>query len=263
MTKMFKVHLAAGVVGWVVMTAGGAIAEQIRVTYSSWCPHVCTDENEILLEDAPGFATELVRDALTEQGYDVLFTPQPFARQLQDVISGEQYAVLHIKKAPDRDYVWPSVSTGVDQQCFVVNKSSTWTYDGIASLDEISIGAISGFKYGVLSDYMDDPNNKVEFLSGDRTDLRNLEKVALGRIDAFLDNSVTNAYLMQQNGLSDQLKFAGCLEPIDLFLAFSTALDTSTEHAAALDRGLTSLRADGRFETILQKYGLIDWLAGS
>lgn len=112
---------------------------------------------------------------------------------------------MHIKKAPDRDYVWPAVSTGVDQQCFVVHKSNDWTYDGIASLDEISLGAISGFKCGILSDDMDDPNNKAEFLSGDRTDLRKLEKVAFGRIDAFLNNSVTNAYLFRQSGLSDQL----------------------------------------------------------
>ncbi|MEP0521026.1 MAG: hypothetical protein ABJO09_14365 [Hyphomicrobiales bacterium] len=86
---------------------------------------MCTHENSILIEDAPGFATGLVREALNEQGYDILFTPQPFARQLQDVTSGEPDAVLHTKKATVRNYFWPTVSTRIEQQCFVVHKSPT------------------------------------------------------------------------------------------------------------------------------------------
>lgn len=93
-----------------------------------------------------------MRDLLVDQGYEVLFDPQPFARQLKDITLGALDAGLHIEKAPDSDYGWPRVSTGVDRQCCVVHKDSDWIFDGIASLDTISIGAIRGTKYGVLSE---------------------------------------------------------------------------------------------------------------
>lgn len=54
------------------------------------------------------------------------------------------------------------------------------------------------------------------------------------RIDACLDHNITNAYLMPQHGLTGELKFAGCLESIDLFLAFSSAFESSAVYTAAL-----------------------------
>ncbi|WP_424973574.1 hypothetical protein [Dinoroseobacter sp. S124A] len=106
--------------------------------------NVRVDEIAVLLPDAPGFATELVRDRLVYQVYDVLFAPQPFAGQFKDITQGAQDGVLHIEKAPDRDYGWHRVSTGVDRQCFVVYTNSDWIFDEIASLKAISIGAIRG-----------------------------------------------------------------------------------------------------------------------
>ncbi|WP_424964773.1 hypothetical protein [Dinoroseobacter sp. S375] len=63
-------------------------SETNRVTCSFWCPHVCTDANEVLLPEAPGFATEPVRDRLVDQVYEVLFAPQPFAGQFKDITLG-------------------------------------------------------------------------------------------------------------------------------------------------------------------------------
>ena len=82
------------------------------------------------------------------------------------------------------------------------------------SLEGVSIGAIAGYKYGALSEYMSSDTSIVEHLSGDKTDLRNLQKVALGRIDAFIDNPDTIAFLLKQEGMSEQFRFAGCLDPI-------------------------------------------------
>ncbi|MCR9085112.1 MAG: transporter substrate-binding domain-containing protein [Rhodobacteraceae bacterium] len=151
MPDPFRAVLSATAFTGLSLMAGVAGAEPVRVAYSSWCPHICTDADEVLLPDRPGFAVELVRDALADQGFDVVFQPLPFSRQLQEVSIGRQDAVLHIKRAPDRNYVWPNVPTGTDQQCFVVREDNDWTYSGMDSLEGVSIGAIAGYEYGALS----------------------------------------------------------------------------------------------------------------
>lgn len=253
--------LKTGVAGIlsILVASTTAYADSVKVAYSSWCPHVCTDQDENLVPESPGLAIEAVREAFASQGIETVFVALPFSRQLADVSAGEQDALMQIKKAPDRNYVWPKTPMGADQQCFVVAKSNDWIYQGKKSLEDISIGAIAGYKYGELSDYMSDPANKVEFLSGDKTDVRNLEKVGLGRIDAFLENRDILAHLIKQRGGEDTFKFAGCLEPIDLFLAFSPVLDSSQGYADALDRGVTTLRSNGRLKELLDSYGLSDW----
>ena len=60
--------LKTAAIAGLCLTVKGAAAEPVRVTYSSWCPHICTDADELLLPDRPGFAVELVRDALADRG---------------------------------------------------------------------------------------------------------------------------------------------------------------------------------------------------
>ncbi|MCR9085111.1 MAG: transporter substrate-binding domain-containing protein [Rhodobacteraceae bacterium] len=78
-------------------------------------------------------------------------------------------------------------------------------------------------------------------------------------MDAFIDNHDTIAFLLKQEGLSEQFRFAGYLDPISLFVAFSPVLETSQTYADALDRGLIAMREDGRLDGILAQYGLVDW----
>jgi polar amino acid transport system substrate-binding protein len=90
--------------------------------------------------------------------------------------------------------------------------------------------------------------------------MQNIKKLLAGRIDALIeDRAVFQNYLYQAD-IPDQFAEAGVAFEEDVYIAFSPSHPHATEYAGILSAAIVELRASGKLDRILKKYGLQDWV---
>ncbi|MTI42814.1 polar amino acid transport system substrate-binding protein [Roseibium hamelinense] len=70
-------------------------------------------------------------------------------------------------------------------------------------------------------------------------------------------------YAANELGAGDKVRLVHTDDSGPIYIALSPAKDHSKELAAQLDAGMAELRASGKLNEILGKYGLKDWDQGS
>ncbi|MBU2712921.1 substrate-binding periplasmic protein [Zooshikella harenae] len=241
------------------------VGDTIVLATGSWCPYICPDKaSETGLSDQPGFFVEIVREILREHGYQVKLAVVPWSRAIRGVQNGIYDGLLGTVPATLPDLIFPEKGQSYYHMCFFTRLDSTWQYEGIKSLANLRLGVIQDYDYdngGELDQYIQQESNGylVSSISGEdiQAMIRNIDRLLKKRVDVILDGrEVINYYLKNKE---KEVREAGCISKDEMYVAFSPENDKAKEYAEILSNGMDSLRASGKLEKILEKYGAQDW----
>ena len=81
----------------------------------------------------------------------------------------------------------------------------------------------------------------------------------MGRVTAILIDRDVFAHYAFMNGLNDDFVEIGEINADPIYIAFAPDAPNSEKYAAILTEGMKQLRASGELDTVLGRYGLVDW----
>lgn len=183
----------------------------IQFAGTDWCPYTCADEKN------PGFITEYAKYLFGNIERDLSVTLLPWNRAMAKAKNGD-FDGLITASALEAEGLNRTTNTALEyQMCFYVLPDSQWQYDGIHSLDNITLGAIQGYSYGEpVDEFLSEERPNTLLLSGNEIHKRLEGMLKLKRINALISDKLVLKYK-----IGDKLKEAGCLEPSPLFFAFN------------------------------------------
>ncbi|MES2205955.1 MAG: extracellular solute-binding protein [Pseudomonadota bacterium] len=213
-----------------------------------------------------GYVAELVTTALARQGYRVNIEFYPWARTLKLAQEGKVDGALPLFKEIDpkisSSFIYSKPFPGdiigllkkKSLQLHSSAKERESSHSFLASLKGYSVGMVRG---GISLPMIDNAS----FLDKQMvsTDVQNLDKLNLGRIQFALIDKYTAADLItsQLPHLIGNFEFmAPPLAERDFFIGFSSRLKHSQQLADAFNAGLDKITRDGTLEKILKKHGL-------
>lgn len=234
-------------------------ADVLSLRADEWCPYNCAPGS-----DRPGYMIEIAQEVFGRAGYQVDYQVLNWMRSIAETRSGRYSAIVGAITNEAPDFIFPSEAMGMISDGFAIREGSDFRYKGLGSLEGHTIGVIRGYEYyeginAYIKKHIND-RTRVQVTSGDDALEQNLKKLAAGRIDIVIDDQNVLNLAIQELGLSDRLEVAdndGTLKPAHI--AFSPADDKAPEYAAILATGINDLRASGRLDEILKRYGLVDW----
>jgi polar amino acid transport system substrate-binding protein len=196
-------------------------------------------------------------------GYKIDYVILPWARCVQEVRDGSADGLVATVYSQTPDLVFPEASLGLDETRFYTTQGSHWSFNNPADLGRIRLGVVQGYDYLEWLDLYIRRNTgttKIWFARGEYPLEHQVTALQDGRIDAFVENpEVIKAYLKEHRGRV-KLRTAGLAGPANrLYAAFSPNKAWSAELARLFDLKIDELRANGKLQAILERYGLSDW----
>ena len=231
-------------------------ADTISIRADEWFPMNGTPEggNE-------GYMIDLAREIFGAAGHTVDYKLMPWERAVNSVRAGKFDCVVGAYPEDAPDFKFPSENWGIDSTGYFVRPDSTWTFTGYDSLLSQKVGVISGYAYGDEVDGLIKSREDVfKAASGNDALEKNLKKLVNNRLDLVIESiAVGNAKIKEMN-LTGKIKLGG-KDPAEdnLFIACSPAKASSDAYMKLIDDGTKALRASGKLQEIMAKYGLSDW----
>lgn len=232
-------------------------ANKISVRADVWCPYNCnpTDEN-------PGYMIEILRKAFGNENIDYQTTA--WARAVLDTRDGKFDAIVGASAEDASDFVL-SDQMGVSASCFFVKKDkSNFKYTGIDSLNSIKLGVVKDYAYfekldSYIKTHIAD-KNKIDEHFGDQVQKKMIQKLDMGRIDAFVEDANVTGYALKSMPEVKDVVEAGCGDPVKLYIAFSPKdKKKSEELKAKFNTALKKMKDSGELKDILTKYSIKPW----
>ncbi|MGM0449638.1 MAG: substrate-binding periplasmic protein [Pseudomonadota bacterium] len=232
---------------------------EIVIAADQWCPINCSPDS-----DQPGFMIEIAQAVFAEAGYQVDYQLMPWSRAVVSAREGSVDAIVGAFVGDAPDFVFPENEQGrIGPAALFTRSSSDWVYDGESSLDSVELGAILDYDYGdPLNSYIasNASGYRVQVMTGHSPLEKNIEKLLMGRIDVVVEAEPVFLYKVEDLGVQDKVRHAGNATPRqNAYIAFSPERGSSREYARILSEGMETLRASGRLQRIMARYGLEDW----
>ena len=209
--------------------------------------------------DKPGFAIEILRAIFEPLGIHVNYRLSGWSRSLEMARIGQVDCVIGAYHADAPALLFPRTPVAMDDLAFYVAAGTQWHYDGPASLEQVTLGAIADYSYGeTLDDYLRKHagEDRIQMIHGLRPLERNIGKLLSGRVDVQLESPLVMEAMIGQQGLQEKVREAGRIglsEPV--FLACAPDKSTSPEYLRLFDEGMERLRASGELARIMDRYG--------
>jgi polar amino acid transport system substrate-binding protein len=243
---------------WLFVCLAPAHAVTISLCADVWCPYNCQPAS-----DRPGFAVEIVREVFAQAGYGVDYQTVSWARCIDDARSGRFDGIIGAIPTDALDFTYPSQSIGLSSNGFAYRRGESFHYTGPGSLEGHVLGVVRGYAFnGALGAYIEAhrlDTSRIEFVSGNGALIKNLEKLAAGRVDLVLDDSNVLRTTIGNLGLSRQLTLDDVHDGEPVFIGFSPRARHPSMLARIFDGGILRLRESGRVAAILAKYKVADW----
>ncbi|MCR8921843.1 transporter substrate-binding domain-containing protein [Dasania sp. GY-MA-18] len=230
-----------------------AYSEEISLVGEEYCPHNCQPNS-----NKPGYLVEIAQQIFTEAGYTVTYNNMPWSRALHGARYGEFDAVVSVGPAEAPGFIFTQAKMGYAKHNFYTLSDNHWQYTGDESLNQVRLGAIQDYSYGTfyyryIVPHLAEPT-RVQVIGGNGGLVRNLKKLAAGRIDVLVEDQFVMDYYRHHEKLGIKLRFAGVADEEDLYIAFSPARPNSRRYAQVLNEGYERLVASGQLELIMAKY---------
>ena len=230
-------------------------ADELILVADEWCPYNCTPGSK-----TEGFMVDIAKSVFEKNGHKVIYKNMPWSRAVVSGRAGEVTGIIGAYKEDAPDFVFPEEALARSGQDFFVERSSEWKFNGLESLEGISLGVIQDYSYGqLLDDYISknkkDPS-KIQATGGDNALNTNLKKLLAGRIKAIVEDKSVMMFNLDLNKAKEKVKAAGGLPTQDVFIAFSPKNPKSNEYANLLSKGIKDMRKNGELDKIFGKYGI-------
>lgn len=252
-------------VGLVLLLSCGPLhAEPLTLAVHEFCPYLCDPAKE---NGKEGFVTEILKAVYEPAGYKLTFHRVPYAQGIRDTEKGTYDGMPMLNSRSSGKIVLSKEQCGVLVQNFYVKKGSPWKYTGRKSLENITIGSVTGYNYSSLDpDYeaflrqhADSRPQKVFYAATENPSLTNLQWILEGKITTFNESSNLIDYLLLKEGLAGKFATAGTLGILENYLGISPKRTDAQKLTGIFDQGMKRLRSTGQLATILKRYGLTDW----
>lgn len=236
-----------------------AVAETITLAADEWAPYNIRPGVQ-----PEGYMIDIAREIFGRHGIKVEYHTTTWKRALEGTRSGIYTAAVGATRDDAPSLLFPDESLAVYRLTYWARKDTTWRYTGEKSLEQISLGVIDGYHYGLqLNRYINLHRAKparVQVVAGNSALEMNLRKLQARRIEATVDNEDSIRYTARQLGILHELMIVGREQRIEnCYIAFSPAIPKSKIYARMLSEGVRELRRNGRLQQILAVYGLKDW----
>ncbi|NVK37743.1 MAG: transporter substrate-binding domain-containing protein [Gammaproteobacteria bacterium] len=249
LTKLQQIIIALS------MAINVSYAETLTIRADYWYPM-----NGESSSAHPGYMIELARAIFEPKGVKVDYDTMPWIRAIQQTREGEFDCVVGAYKNDAPDFLFPNEHWGKDQTTFYVMKQDAWRYDqALTSLKNRQIGTISGYSYGkTLDQYF--AENKVQEVSGDHALDTNIKKLLSGRIDTIIESEYVMQSQLSLLQLSEVIIAAGQTQQgFPMYFACGPNNPKSARWIELVNETLPKLKASGKFEAILHRYGISSW----
>lgn len=237
---------------WIVLSvllvmSLSAGATQITLVADTWCPYNCEPNSEL-----PGFMVEAATMILGAAGHEVKYALiNDWDQAIVDAREGKYNGIVGASISDGRDFLYPDESMGVSRNLLYVRKGDGWKYTGTASLEGKKAVALSGYTYGDEVDgWLKDNALFMDTLE------QAVEALLSGQADVLFENEYVMSLFALQNNIQESIEEAGHLESDNVYVAFSPAFPESKEYVKILTEGLKTMKADGSWKALLDKYGL-------
>lgn len=202
--------------------------------------------------DGTGMSVEIVTAAFRSVGVDVVLEVLPYARVLHEVKSGKYVGGFNVAREASRedDFLWGREMLFLAHAHYYHHKSRPLRVQDVRSLQGgEKIGVIRGYEYGNL---FHDHQGIVRVWANRHDQI--IDMLRLGRVQAVIMFEKTAGLYRRKMHLADEVQAAFPSEPSRIFVAFSRRHPEATRYLELLDEGLRRIKADGTYQTILDKY---------
>lgn len=237
-------------------------ATTITFALLDYCPYMCNPEKE---GGRLGVAVEIQKTIFERAGYEIQTVFVPWRRLIVGVEKGKYDASPMVNPGHSKLIFRSKETSSVLRQVFYVKKGNLWRYEGVQSLENISIGSVIGYNYSPFSREFEDycqkykDTLKVQFVGGKDAPQINFKKILHGRITTFNEDAGLMQYITTKIGIRNQFEEAGVLGNNIQFVGFSPTNPDSSKYADIYDNGIRAMRESGELAEILQKYNMEDW----
>lgn len=229
----------------------------ITIVGDEFCPHNCKADSIY-----QGYMVDIAQEALALYGYNVKYiVERSWEESITKSREGKYNAIVGSAKSDAPDFIFPNTAIGTFDNCFLARYNDAWSYNGITSLENKRVGIISSYTYGEpLNTYIKlnlNDNKKIYPVSGNAAIRYCMTKLKQGKIDIYVDDCKVIEHTIKSIGDPYEYKVAHKMPKIDdLYVTFNPVDPNSKEYAKKLDEGIQILKQNGRFDTILKKYGI-------
>ncbi|MDY0164112.1 substrate-binding periplasmic protein [Desulfobotulus sp.] len=227
------------------LTASG---ETLKGASLNWEPYIGTEMPR------EGYVAEVVREALSAEGYNLEIQYMPWAR------------VVAMSKAGQFDLYFPEYYAEELKQDFFVSdpfpggplvffqkKGANITYTKLQDLRSYTIGVVRG--------YVNTPEfDSADYLKKEEVteDLHNFLKLQAGRVDLVVADKYVGLHLLRSQ-TTDRSHEVEIIEPPlivhDLFVCFPKNTKDAEKRMQAFNKGLKQLKDSGRLQKIMESQG--------
>lgn len=224
--------------------------------WNPWKPFAYMDENDSMA----GIDVEIAHLILTHAGYQLSYQEASWARQLKGIEDGTIHMTASAMKTPEREaYAYFSDPYYTESYIVFVRRGEAGNYD-IASLQDIvgssfRLGVMRGSLYGdEFVRLMKHPDfvSQVEEVTSDE---QNQQKLLTHRLDGFIQEASRMRMAGTASGVLEQVEPLFVIEGDCLHFMFSRQA-VSPGIVAVFNEGLRTLRVDGTFQRVFEKYGV-------
>lgn len=208
--------------------------------------------------EKPGYVVEILREVFVPAGIKVDYQIAPWAGALKAAEAGEIDGIIGANKKEAAHLVTGQESIAEPKFALFVRRNSSWRYESLRSLKGMKLGAIEGYTYW---DSIDGYLKKVRppsvtFYTGETPLVQALADLSSGKIDVMVESVVVFYWAAKSAGRpASEFRIAYSEQSEPLYVAFSPTAE-GREFARIFDAGVRAMKTRGRYDAILEKYGL-------
>lgn len=225
-----------------------------------WCVPAFGEMLELGVEDAwppysnpdgTGISNAIVKAAYQSVGIDVTLIVRPYKRLVIEAKEGQYIGIFNVARdsTTEQEFLW-------GQETLLITK--TYYYHHVErplkaqTADELQhgerIGVILGYEYG--EKFAKNDQIVKEWVKEYQ---QNVQKLLANRLDALIMSERGGQKLLSDMHLTDIIVPAFPAEASYIYVAFSKTDSTATYYAEKLDEGLRIIKANGVYDTILNR----------
>ncbi len=230
-----------------------AISEEITIAADIWCPINCEPNSSM-----PGIMVEIAEKIFQEKGHKINYIIYPWRRAVLLARKGEIAGIIGTFPGDAPDFIFPQNEQIILKNSFFVLAGNDWNYSGPESLQNITLGFISGYDYGpILSNYIKSaPKDRILPITGtEKLSNRLFNLLKLKRADVIVEADLVLMYELKKTGEQKQVRYAGdASQVMKAYIAFSPNSSKSSEYSKILSDGMIDLKRSGELDKIFKNY---------